>query len=115
MVVGAANTFDVFTLAGGIGVGLSASAAVRSRSASCATVSKPRSATAPYDNGGDTEVIALSRKNVDSFDIAGGAGGIALAGSVGIWTFGGAVSGTYSYNDVTARGIRRRHERRCLG
>ena len=104
VIISAANTLDVFALAGAAGVGVGAAGGAVTVGIVHNGVEASIGDGANISSGGDTEVIALSRKNVDSFDIAGSAGGIALAGSIGIWAFGGAVSGSYSYDDRNGQG-----------
>jgi len=104
VIVGAANTLDVFTLAGGIGIGFVGVGGGVTVGIVRNGVEASIGDNATVNSNGNTEVIALSRKDVDSFDIAGGLGLGALAGSVGIWTFGGSVSTNYSYTERDGQG-----------
>jgi hypothetical protein len=100
VIVGSANTLESFTLAGAVGIGLAGVGGGVTVGIVRNGVEASIGNNAVVAGNGSVEVIALSRKDVDSFDIAGGAGAIALAGSVGVWTFGGAVSTNYSYSTV---------------
>ncbi len=94
--VSAANAVDVLTIAGGHAVGIGALAGGvdigRVENDTTASIGSGSNVHASRD----VDVNALSLKDVNSFALSLGVGGVALAGSVSVWSLGSMFDPSYS-------------------